>query len=229
MSSRDNPTLIQGALQLIEVLLTKLPQVYRSSFRREGVLYEVETLAGEDLTSVKTAKQAAGAIVKTEEDDTGSVPKVTASQTTTSTSALSISNTSLMSNANNQSPTKIAALSDPQDLNIVRARILKAKTTTASPSEKAGEDEADKALDKMKSLVKMMVEEDAEVPVLKGAVTELAGLFGSEKNSVSSFELLKSGLVDGLLECAIIDGKGKRPFPSCFTPTPFVLTKPVLC
>lgn len=78
----------------------------------------------------------------------------------------------------------------------------------AEAGDSDGDDEAAKALKNMKDLVTAMNDEDASIPVLREVVTTLAKLFGDETSSVSSFELLKSGLVDGLLECATTNGKG---------------------
>ena len=97
---------------------------------------------------------------------------------------------------------------DPQDANILRARVMKLKAV-AEAGDSDGDDEAAKALENMRSLVTAMNDEDASIPVLREIVTKLAKLFGDETRSVSSFELLKSGLVDGLLECATTNGKGE--------------------
>jgi E3 ubiquitin-protein ligase TRIP12 len=55
LSSKDHPTLVIGALQLVE-LLSKIPKEYRPAFRREGVFHEVELLADRTLTSSKKKK-----------------------------------------------------------------------------------------------------------------------------------------------------------------------------
>jgi len=55
LSSKDHPTLIIGALQLVEHLLSKTPEEYWPAFRREGV-HEVELLVDCALISSKKAK-----------------------------------------------------------------------------------------------------------------------------------------------------------------------------
>ena len=44
LSSKDHPTLLIGALQLVELLLSKIPQEYRPAFRWEGAFHEVDLL-----------------------------------------------------------------------------------------------------------------------------------------------------------------------------------------
>ena len=45
ISSETNPHFVLSALQLVELLVNKLPDVYQTSFIREGVVYEIEKLA----------------------------------------------------------------------------------------------------------------------------------------------------------------------------------------
>ena len=103
---------------------------------------------------------------------------------------------------------RLTASIDPQDANILRARVMRLKTAS-DEGDSIGDDEAAKALDNMKQLVTAMNDEDASVSQLREIITQLAAMFGNETSSVSSFELLKSGLVDGLLECATTNGKGQ--------------------
>ena len=47
-------TLVIGALQLVDMLLSKLPLLYKPSFRREGVFLEIELLGEGTLAAAKT-------------------------------------------------------------------------------------------------------------------------------------------------------------------------------
>jgi E3 ubiquitin-protein ligase TRIP12 len=54
LSSKDHPSLVLGALQLVDLLLTKVPAEYMPTFRREGVFHEIETLAIRTVASSKS-------------------------------------------------------------------------------------------------------------------------------------------------------------------------------
>jgi E3 ubiquitin-protein ligase TRIP12 len=45
---------VLGALQLVDLLLTKVPAEYMPTFRREGVFHEIETLAARAVASSKS-------------------------------------------------------------------------------------------------------------------------------------------------------------------------------
>jgi E3 ubiquitin-protein ligase TRIP12 len=52
--SKDHPSLVIGALQMVDLLLAKVPALYKPAFRREGVFNEVEVLAERPITSAKS-------------------------------------------------------------------------------------------------------------------------------------------------------------------------------
>lgn len=60
LSSKDHPSLVIGALQLVDLLLTKLPSLYKPTFHREGVFHEIETLAERTLLSSTKSKEKDG-------------------------------------------------------------------------------------------------------------------------------------------------------------------------
>lgn len=49
LSQKDHSTLVAGALQISELLLRRLPQIYRYHFHREGVISEIRKLAEQSL------------------------------------------------------------------------------------------------------------------------------------------------------------------------------------
>lgn len=57
LTSGDNDALVTGALQLAELLLVKLPTIYGRSFQREGVIYEIDKLAKEELSPSARSKR----------------------------------------------------------------------------------------------------------------------------------------------------------------------------
>ena len=58
LSQQDHPSLVVAALQAAELLLVRLKSIYGYQFCREGVLAEVEQLAGQPLASSEKKKNA---------------------------------------------------------------------------------------------------------------------------------------------------------------------------
>lgn len=177
LSSRDHPTLVIGALQLVEMLLVKLPTEYRPSFLREGVLHEIEALADKELLpKVKTEPGSSAS-----DSSSGALPPPAVISGLRRLSSLSI---------------------DPQDAIVLRARVIRFKyivDITEGPG--------DVALQSLKSLVERLSEPRASEAALRHTLREIAALFSSPRLSISSFELIQSGLVDGLLEFATVEGR----------------------
>lgn len=239
MSSRDNPALTLGTLQLIELLSNKLPDVYKTGFRREGVMFEVEALADEELTTAKVASKRptvsatssttttpAAAVVKSEPQETPTLATLSSLLDAAAVAgsnadapmdgALSVGGRrastgtgagSLFPPSGGSSSKRLSSLPlDPKDANILRARVLRFQVEAESAA--GQEDAAARSLTHMQDLVSRLNNEDAGEDELRAVMTELAALFTGADGGVSSFELLKGGLVDGLLECSTINGKG---------------------
>ncbi|KAF9071607.1 hypothetical protein BDP27DRAFT_1382427 [Rhodocollybia butyracea] len=183
LSSRDHPTLVIGALQLVDLLLSKVPSLYKPTFRREGVFHEIETLAARNLASAKLKEKADKE--KEKELSDGATPD-------SSVAGASHSATTIPGYK------KLSSLAlDPEDAITLRARIMKFKYLS-------GDDQAesDNTLKGLKSLVDRISLPNASEQELSEALWDLTTLFASPHTSVSSFELLQSGLVDGLLTFA---------------------------
>jgi len=58
LSQQDHPTLVAAALQASELLLKRLPDIYRYHFHREGVISEISGLAFKAKDDKKAAEQA---------------------------------------------------------------------------------------------------------------------------------------------------------------------------
>jgi E3 ubiquitin-protein ligase TRIP12 len=184
VSSGDNPTFVLCALQLIECLIVKLPQVYHASFHREGVVYEVEQLAAQE-------PQPKPPAVKVEPVEAASTAEEDAKPVIV------------------MEPVKLKVPPTPADLhdaNIHRARMLGAKRTFETED---GGDEAAVAMQRLEQLVAALVDEDADEAQHRETLRTIATLFQDADKALSSFELLKSGLVDGLLTFVTMDGKGE--------------------
>ncbi|PFH51865.1 hypothetical protein AMATHDRAFT_141636 [Amanita thiersii Skay4041] len=177
LSSKDHPSLVISALQLVDLLLAKLPQLYRPTFRREGVFHEIETLAARVLTQTP----------KTKEKDPASAPD---SGSVTPAPTIPVSSI--------PGYRKLSSLSlEPEDAITLRARVIQFRYLKADE-----EKDQDGAFGTLRRLVERISIRDTTEKDLSEALKELADLFGSPHSSVSSFELMQSGVVDGLLRMA---------------------------
>nr|XP_018262246.1 E3 ubiquitin-protein ligase TRIP12 [Kwoniella dejecticola CBS 10117]OBR84404.1 E3 ubiquitin-protein ligase TRIP12 [Kwoniella dejecticola CBS 10117] len=193
ISSKDNPTFVQHALQLVELLATKLPEVYQASFLREGVVFEIDALAETEMAKEKAAKDAAA--IKTEPE--------AAEESAVATSRISL----LGEPPSGPSTPKRASSSylDPSDANIVRARMLQAKKVFDIGGDH--HQAASLVLNEIGNMVQKLCRGEATEAELRDTLREIASRFSNIDQALSSFEILKSGLVDGLLEFVDIDGQ----------------------
>ena len=242
LSSNDNPALVIGALQLVELLLIKLPHLYKVSLRREGVLHEIEIKAGQDLTTkVKVPTEPVMIVseplpiivseplpipvpVPVEDvapppvegapvdpippsDDTGAQaePVMIPPPVDAIMDPPDLPTSALLA-AVMPPPVKRSSSSsiDPQDAIIIRCRTIRFKYLHSS-----SHNSADDPLESMLALGRRMAFAQAGEAELRKVMSELAGLFsgGGKWQSVSSFELTKSGLIDDLLEFATVEGR----------------------
>lgn len=161
--------------------MTKIPLQYKPTFRREGVFHEIETLAGREVTSTKV-----------KDKDTSEAPSPSDSGILASSPAPPIS-----------APTipgfkKLTSLSlEPEDAITLRARVIRFKYLTGDE-----ETEEDNVFETLRQLVQRISIPNASENEVMEPLKELADLFASPHTSVSSFELLQSGVVDGLLQFA---------------------------
>jgi E3 ubiquitin-protein ligase TRIP12 len=176
------PALVIGALQLVELLLSKVPVEYKAAFRREGVFHEVESLASRTLTSSKSKEKEKDKdpSENTSPADVGAPAYIPAAASLAFVSGYK----------------KLSSLPiDPDDAITIRARVIKFKFLNG--------DEEDPSADlsaTLSRLVNQLANEEAQEKDLLPALVEFASLFASPHSSVSSFELLQSGVIDGLLQ-----------------------------
>lgn len=184
-----------GALQLVDLLLTKIPTEYRPTFRREGVFHEIETLAARQVSSPKS---------KDKDKDASDVPSpadsgILAAPVSAASSAAMIPGFK-----------KLSSLSlEPDDAITLRARVIRFKHL-------AGTDQADgdNVFDTLRRLVERLSTKDISEQTSSDALRELADLFASAHTSVSSFELLQSGVVDGILQFSTDQYRSGKSFLS---------------
>ncbi|KZT67358.1 hypothetical protein DAEQUDRAFT_673424 [Daedalea quercina L-15889] len=182
LSSKDHPSLVIGALQIVELLLSKAPSEYKPAFRREGVLHEVGLLSTRPVATLKSKDKDKDK----DKDADVLVPPEPAVITPAVASSI-------------PGYKKLSSLSlDPDDAITWRARLIRYKYLHG-PEEERGDD----SFATLKRVVIEISKHSASEPELETALSSLADLFASPQSSVSSFELLQSGLVDGLLQLVV--------------------------
>lgn len=84
--------------------------------------------------------------------------------------------------------------SDPQDAYIIRSRLIKIKYLTSATESAGGA-----SFDALKGQITTLGKGNATEDEIRKTLQEIAGKFSDLETGISSFELLKSGLVEGLL------------------------------
>ncbi|KPV74163.1 uncharacterized protein RHOBADRAFT_54018 [Rhodotorula graminis WP1] len=213
LSSREHqPALITNALQLVELLLVKMPDAYQYTFRREGVMHEIDRLANEELgsaaaTSNKSKRSSPARTPRGDEPAAAPGPASNLSRV--------LQSAPVAAAAAVVAPALTPVEAQAKDAVTLRARHLRA-SYGAPDSEPALR--AQSVLERIKALVQHLEKVaasgsgssggDAMEREAKEALDEIAGLFADEKNPLSSFEMVESGLVEGLLKFATEPGSG---------------------
>lgn len=157
-----------------------MPLLYKPTFRREGVFHEIESLAERTLLTSKPKEKENSEVG---EDIPAPNPPVPM-----------------------PGLKKLSSLSlDPEDAITLRARVIQFKYL--ADKENIDEDGAFEHLQRVVERISVPTASDAEYLEV---LWELADLFASPHTSVSSFELLKSGVVDGLLQFATDENRTGR-------------------
>lgn len=197
LSSRDQGPLVTNALQLVELLLVKMPDAYQYFFRREGVMHEIEEIASAALVTPPKSKKSSPSRTPRNAADLNS------------DAGPSDLSRALEQHADSTSPLTPAE-AQAQDMITLRARHLRDDYGSAD-SEPALRARA--ALDTIEELVTKLdafAEPSGKGPKFEKEVADVvekvSKLFSDEKEPLSSFELLESGLVDGLLRFATETG-----------------------
>ncbi|KAJ6519112.1 hypothetical protein C8R45DRAFT_950282 [Mycena sanguinolenta] len=210
LSSKDHPTLVIGALQLVDLLLTKVPAQYKPTFRREGVFHEIEVLSGRNIVSPpKPSKDKEASSSSSAKDKDKEKEKETEKEASESPAPPEIADIPPPPAASSSASTtipgfkKLTSLSlEPEDAITLRARVIQFKYLSGDDNG-AG----DGSFGALQRLVERIGKDGSEKDAAE-ALRQMAELFGAPHSSVSSFELLQSGVVDGLLQFAT-DGARK--------------------
>jgi len=170
----------------------KLPVEYKSAFRREGVLHELSAIADQELTT-KAKADASTSNAPTPEE--GSAPPLPSG--------------SLLRRSG-------PYIADSQDSTILRARVIRFKHLSGGGDDGAETDNGE--LDTLRAAAKRLATPEIDLKSAKDALRTIADLFGRQASSMSSFEMLKSGLVQELLAFASDETRySKCAVPSWFS------------
>lgn len=171
----------------------KLPQLYKPTFRREGVFHEIDSLAARALSQSSKSKDKDSPSAP----DSGNVTPAPAIHPSTIPGYRKLSSLSL----------------EPEDAITLRARVIQFRYLKAE--EEKDDDDSFGTLQRLNERIALPSTNEKE---LGEALRELADLFASPHTSVSSFELMQSGVVDGMLKLLTDQGRtGER----CVRPTLF--------
>ena len=168
--------------------MSKVSQLYRPAFRREGVFYEIEAIGERALLSSK-AKEKEKDKEKNGEKDASEILEPGTGNVSTSVTAASVPIPGYK---------KLNSMAfDPEDAITLRCRVIQFKYLT-------GEDEAfeDASFDHLRGLLDRLLSRNATERELSEVLWELSGLFSSARTSISSFELLQGGVAGALLSYA---------------------------
>jgi len=224
LSSREHASLVLSALQMVELLSIKLPDVYQTILQREGVMFEVDDIAnrepaGKGKAPEKSTDKTPG--VKSEHVPVALPARTPSTATTPSAAerrsflaasagatsgrdALTVLEHSLAGRGTYNSMMNLAA-TEADDANIWRARILRDRFAAETNAAEGGK-RATQALDDIKQLVASLSDQENEdAAKAEETVNQIAALFGKREEPISSFELLKSGLIESLYQFSVSD------------------------
>ncbi|CDS01488.1 hypothetical protein [Sporisorium scitamineum] len=241
LSSRDHPTLVNGALQIVELLTEKLPSLYTALLRREGVMWEIDDIASQTpsarLVSADKSTSAAGDAERSSSAQPLTLPRpgsgnsavdaaldaagmglppnsglarliAAASGASHGTTLVDVLGNRVSSASSSTSASNAQSSVEATDASIWRSRVLRDKFS-AEASSSQGAQSAAQALDHIKDLVKRLyaAAADGRESDAQDVLQQVASLFSRSEEPMSSFELLRSGLVESLYSFATL-GEG---------------------
>ncbi|KDN53300.1 hypothetical protein K437DRAFT_219360 [Tilletiaria anomala UBC 951] len=183
LSSKDSPTVIQGSLQVVELLLTKLGHIYCALLEREGVMWEVKQLAKQPVSDTGMSNKAIG------------LPADTLSTESQNTDDSPASEAPKLGTVGN------SGLRQVKDANVLRARMVhlvfgRHKQKTPNNTESSTADSLERASGLAQQIASGSFEsEGAAASCLHSAFA----LLQSNGEGLSGFEVVKSGLINALL------------------------------
>jgi E3 ubiquitin-protein ligase TRIP12 len=183
LSQQDHPSLVYSAIDAAELLLRRLPDVYRYHFYREGVIFEIQKLASKlpDPVPANLEEEPADGSGNEEEEEEEHMGSSSPASSRSSSSRREASNVSDL----------VAAMDSSLTLQAKRFMEFHEKDQAAVMKAKAED-----IMGSLTSLADGLRSEKQPAGLFK----QLAGFFNADSlKSISSFELLNSGIVEALL------------------------------
>ncbi|KAF3917929.1 hypothetical protein ABW20_dc0109398 [Dactylellina cionopaga] len=230
LSQKDHPSVVAGALQVSELLLRRLPEIYRYHFHREGVVSEIRKLAEQELDIREESEDSNEDDDGEDEDDEDAMRDVKdasepvpeqpmkdgeASSENSHKSEDENENEEANEDEEEESSSASESSSTRQlaasvTLTIEQWIILRARSFISEHDKDvdgAAKKEAEKVLKNIRTLVESL---DTDKP--KAIFQNLATYFQNTNSltSISSFELSHSMLVEGLLKALTGDDEKRK-------------------
>ncbi|PWN25797.1 hypothetical protein BDZ90DRAFT_63006 [Jaminaea rosea] len=235
LSSRDDPSVVLPSLQMVELLCNKLPEVYKSLLRREGVMWEIEDIASKQPNTTKYGTNASSSAQLSLPVGQGASSPSNASAAATNAAASAAASTGVptIPTLNELGATSAAGLAlgraygsstsatlgrasattaatptpqEQQDALIWRSRILRDRFNKEAANAEGGANHAVRALEEVSANVSTLADAAHTGPTQAAeALERILTLFSKPEEPISSFELLRSGLIDGLYNFATED------------------------
>ena len=221
LNSKDQLQVTVEALQMTELLLTRVPELYQFYFRREGVLHQLESMSQRPLLLVKTKKPPAGTTdVATASSAAGTPSAGPSTPVDEASSVVDIGIRALTSglhgfSAAGQATTKPSASTTDafySDSITLRSKHLRKLMSDTKPG--AGSQKADDNLARIRGIVEELssvpsTSAGADEERAKNVLSRIASLFATS-DAMSSYEMQEGGLIGGLLRFAAGDDKDKE-------------------
>ena len=220
LSQRDHPTLVLAALHAAELLLTRLEAIYRYQFHREGVIAEIAKLANAPLRSARQAESApatsaarpipasppptrrSDALEEPDEDHREERGEEGGDDMHDDATVSPASSGESSSSGHDRERARTPILDQIQDLVTVRAQTFMTSHETERRG-KAMRDKAARILQDLSNLASSLEEcyRSGQGHLAVALYRQLATHFdGDALESITSAELLHSGIVRALLE-----------------------------
>ncbi|KAF2651525.1 hypothetical protein K491DRAFT_696363 [Lophiostoma macrostomum CBS 122681] len=226
-SQQDHASLVTYALQAAEILLERLEPIYRYQFYREGVISEISKLANRPCKTLELRPRDSKAVLEVEPDAESGASTSSAAEADIDQEGGADIEVEMHSededendhdeehidhseNQDDDDDSESSSASEPyipsslpNSEDIVTLRAKKFIEVHESDATKTARDKAAKTLDDLKSLAKEIKEctlGDGSGDCLQ-LFTQLAAYFeGDALESITSYELMSSGIVDVLLD-----------------------------
>ncbi|KAK6354867.1 Ubiquitin-protein ligase [Orbilia brochopaga] len=223
-SQKDQPSSIAGALQVSELLLRRLPDIYRYHFHREGVVSEIRKLAEQPFDLLEDSENSNDEDEDEDEDamrdDKESSEPASENPAKDGEASSENSQKSEDEEANEEDEASTSGESESSSVRRLTAHavltidqwIIVRARSFIEEHDKDADSEAKKEAEKVLATIRDLVDSLETAGRPKAVFEELAKYFQNTNTltSISSFELSHSRLVEGLLKVLTGEDGGRK-------------------